>query len=450
MGSAICAVPSGRRLPSLPSLPLLMRPLARLRALILFPLLTVLCTAAPTSATPLPVTPPAAAGFSAEQLDALHARLGRIVDEGKYAGYVSLVARDGKIVDWRAHGWQDIAAKVPMTKDSIVQIYSMSKIITSVGIMILLEDGKLKLDDPVEKFLPALKNRQVLTGGTADAPLLASAARSITVRDLLTHTAGYYYDGDWSVDSPVAIELFRRAKVWEAADLDDFVARVAQVPLRDQPGTKFRYGIAIDLLGAIIEKASGQHLDAFFQTRIFAPLGMPDTGFTVPPEKRARLAKTYARGDDGQLTAVPALFGTEERDGPGLLSGGGGLRSTAGDYARFAQMLLNGGQLDGVRVLSRKSVELMTANHIAHLADPHPFASPHLGFGFGVRMVTDLGRANTLASPGMFGWDGAATTLVWMDPKERTVAILLTQHFPYNQDDIFTLFVNGYLSALND
>lgn len=398
---------------------------------------------------PLPTTTPAVAGFSTDRLDTLHRNLATLVDTGKYAGYVTLISRDGQIVDWRAHGWQDVAVRAPMARESIVQIYSMSKIVTSVAVLMLLEDGKLKLDDPVEKFLPALKNRQVLTGGTVDAPELTPAVRPLIVRDLLTHTAGYYYDADWSVDSPIAIELFQRAKIWEATDLDDFVARVAKLPLREQPGTGFRYGINIDLLGAIVEKASGQRLDIFFRERIFAPLGMPDTGFGVRPEKAGRLAKTYQRGPDGRLEEVASFPGTQAvNDGRGLLSGGGGLRSTAGDYARFAQMLLNGGQLDGTRLLSRKTVELMTANHIAHLADPHPFSRPELGFGLGVRMITDLGRSATLGSPGMFGWDGAATTIVWMDPKERTVAILLTQHIPYNQDDIFSTFVNGAYSAL--
>jgi CubicO group peptidase (beta-lactamase class C family) len=337
-----------------------------------------------------------------------------------------------------------------MAKDSIVQIYSMTKIVTSAAILMLMEEGKLKLQDPVDKFLPALRQRQVLVGGTAEAPVLAPAVRPITVHDLLTHTAGYYYDAEWSVDSPVAIELFQRARIWEATSADDFVQRVAAIPLREQPGTKFRYGISIDLLGAIVEKASGQSLATFFAERIFQPLGMVDSGFSVPAAKATRMAKTYSRGTDGRLQPQPPLSGTESREGAVFFSGGGGLRSTAADYARFAQMLLNGGQLDGRRLLSRKSVELMRSNHIAHLADPHPFASPHLGFGLGVRMVTDLGRSPLLGSPGMFGWDGAATTMVWMDPKERIVAIILTQHLPYNEDDIFATFVNGYNAALDD
>jgi CubicO group peptidase (beta-lactamase class C family) len=302
----------------------------------------------------------------------------------------------------------------------------------------------------VEKYLPALKDRQVLTGGTADAPLLVPAVRKITIHDLLTHTAGYYYDAEWSADSPVARELLARARIWDATDLDDFVNRVAKVPLHEQPGTRFRYGISIDLLGAIVEKASGQRFDDYLQQRIFGPLGMRDTAFYVPPEKAGRLARVHSPGPDGRLTVLPPDVRTPPGPGRGLLSGGGGLFSTAPDYLRFAQMLLNGGRLDGVRILSRKSVELMRANHLVSLADPHPFHQPDQGFGLGVRMITDLGRSTSLGSPGMFGWDGAATTLVYIDPEERMVALLLTQHMPYNEHGIFARFLNGLYGALAD
>jgi len=402
------------------------------------------------AAWPLPLTTPAAAGFSVERLDFMHRNLRMVVDEGKYSGYVTLLARDGKVADWRAYGWQDIAAKTPMQKDSIVRLFSMSKLITSTAVLVLMEDGQLKLNDPVEKYLPALKDRMVFTGGTADAPVLVPAARSITIYDLLTHTSGYYYDGDWSADSPVLVALFKRAKLWESDNLDEFVSRAAPLPLRDQPGTRFRYGISTDLLGAVVEKVSGQRLDVFFQQRIFGPLGMRDTGFWVPPEKRGRLAVVYSRGDDGKLS--PAAASNRNDVGPdhGLFRGGAGLFSTAADYVRFAQMLLNGGRLDGARILGRKTVELMTQNHIAHLADPHPTGKHEQGFGLGVRVITELGESPTPGSVGTFGWDGAATTNVQIDPKERTVAILLFQHIPFNQDDIFATFTASYYSTLEN
>lgn len=411
-------------------------------------LLLALCAGAATSSS-LPVAAPPAAGFSPERLDTLHRRLARDVDAGKYSGYIVLLARDGRIVDWRAHGWQDVAAKTPMQRDSIIRIFSMSKIVTSVAILSLLEEGRLKLDDPAEKYLPALKNRQVVTGGTVNTPILEPAKRPFTIRDLLTHTAGYYYDASWSADA-LPMELMQREKIWDAANLDEFVERVAKLPLNDQPGTRYRYGISTDLLGAIVEKVSGQRLDVFFRERLFAPLGMHDTGFWVPAEKRARVATIYERDAAGQL--VPSAWANVNNAGPdrGVLSGGGGLYSTANDYARFAQMLLNGGQLDRTRILSRKTVELMTQNHLQHLAVPHPFGARPLGFGLGVRVITDLGESHTLGSAGAFGWDGAATTFAQIDPKERLVALMLFQHVPFNQDDIIATFTNGAYSALVD
>src|SRR6478736_1511775 len=270
---------------------------------------------------PLPAITPAAAGFSAARLETMHQSLGQLVDAGTYSGYVVLLAREGKVVDWHAYGWQDVASKTPMQQDSIVAIFSMSKIVTSTAVLMLLEEGKLKLSDPVEKYLPALKDRKVLTGGTADAPILVPAARPITIHDLLTHTAGYYYDQTWSADSPVAIELFQRAKVWDATNLDDFVQRVARLPLHQQPGVKFRYGIHVDLLGAIVEKISGQRLDRFFADRIFAPLGMRDTGFWVPAEKRGRIATLYEHDSAGKLHPIVLPQPSAQQ---GLLSGGGG------------------------------------------------------------------------------------------------------------------------------
>lgn len=395
--------------------------------------------------TPLPMTTPAAAGMAAAQLDGLHARLAEEVAGGRYSGFVTLVARDGKIVDWRAHGWADVEAKRPMTKDAIVRIYSMTKIVTTVAALMLVEEGKLKLTDPVELYLPALKNRQVYVSGPAEAPVLEPAQRPMTVVELLTHTAGYYYDEPWSAE-PVPSALMTKAKLWEAADLDDFVRRLAAVPLHQQPGTKFRYGIHTDLVGAVVEKVSGQRIEAFFQQRIFGPLGMKDTAFHVPAEKRGRMATLYAYADGKAKVARPLV--EEAAPAQGLKSAGGGLHSTAADYVRFAQALLNGGEFDGVRLLGRKTVELMVQNRLVGLADPHPFASKELGFGLGVRMITNLGASRHLGSPGMFGWDGAATTLVWMDPKERLVSILLTQHFPYNEGDIFATFMNGVYSAV--
>ncbi len=381
--------------------------------------------------------------MSPERLQKTHEALDREVASGRYSGYITMVTRNGKIADWHASGWQNVEEKIPMTKDSIIKIYSMTKVITSVAVLTLVEEGKVQLTDPVEKYFPVMKDLKVYTGGTADAPTLEPAKRPITVADLLTHTAGYYYDASWSAD-PIPGQLLSRAKIWEATSMDDFMARIATVPLHQQPGTRFRYGIHTDMLGAIVEKASGVPFAQFLQQRIFGPLGMRDTSFTVPTEKLARKAVVYGYGN-GKLTPMPDLL--PER---GIPSGGGGLYSTAADYVRFAQMLLNGGELDGARIVSRKTVELMATDRIAHLADPHPFGQQDMGFGLGVRMMTNQGATRHLGSKGMFGWDGAATTLAWMDPKEKMVSILLTQHMPFNEGDIFATFVNGTYSALVD
>jgi len=423
------------------------------RPLLALLFLTTLALPFRASATdwPLPTGVPAELGVSAPRLEAAHQALDRYVDEGRYAGYVSFFARHGKIVDWHAHGWRDLEAKKPMEKDTIVRIYSNSKVITAVAILTLLERDKLKLSDPISKYLPELKDRQVLVGGTADAPQLKPATKPITILHLMNQTAGYYYDADYSAGNPVAIELFRRARVWEAGNLDDFIARVAQLPVLENPGERWRYGIAIDLLGAIVQRASGQRFDRYLEEHLFKPLGMRDTAFWVPEEKADRLAKIYQKDDAGKLVAVPPFSaGNPKPDGTGIQSGGGGLFSTSGDYARFAQMLLNGGQLDGVRILSRKTVELMSRTHIAHLAYPHPFDREDRGYGLVVQVVTDPGRSTMLGSEGMWGWDGAASTICWIDPKEDTVLVMITQRFPYNAEEFLNAFVNTTYSTFDD
>jgi CubicO group peptidase (beta-lactamase class C family) len=394
---------------------------------------------------PLPEATPAVAGFCEERLNGLHDKLGGLVDRGDYSGYVLMLLRDGHVVDWRAHGYQDVEAGVPMQRDSIVRIYSMSKIITSVAALMLVERGELRLSDTVETYIPELAKRKVWVGGSVEQPELVDALRPFTVHDLLTHTAGYYYDAEWSA-AAIPAEWMRRQNLFQSKDADDFVKRVAAVPLHEQPGTRFRYGINTDLLGIVVERVSGQSLEDFLQENLLKPLKMEDTSFDVPTEKLSRRAAVHGRA--GGKLQVDVGMDWRDRGGSTFCSGGGGLYSTAADYARFAQMLLNGGELEGTRILSPKTVELMTSNRIAHLADPHPFGLVSHGFGLGVRVLTDLGRSATLGSPGMFGWDGAATTQVVMDPSERLVSILLLQHVPFNEGDVFSYWMNGVYGAL--
>jgi CubicO group peptidase (beta-lactamase class C family) len=332
--------------------------------------------------SPLPVVSPEARGFAPERLQRLHERLQEFVARDQHAGISVLIARDGSVVDRQAWGFRDREARLPMEQDTIVRIYSMSKIITTVAVMQLHEQARLRLTDPVEKYFPALAGRQVLTGGTVKRPKLVRAARSVTVKDLLTHTSGYIYP--FMFEKGPLDEMYKSAGVTEAPTMDAFIERLAKVPLAHQPGSAFKYGVGIDVAGAIVEKVSGQSLDAYVDEHIVRPLKMVDTGYEVPAAKRGRLARIYTDRKEGGLAPVEAkeLVMTSLDAGP-MHWGGAGMFSTIGDYARFGQMLLNGGELDGVRVLGRKSVELMLTNQLTRMTSPTTQFGDGDGFGFG-------------------------------------------------------------------
>jgi CubicO group peptidase (beta-lactamase class C family) len=399
---------------------------------------------AAVQAWPLPATAPESQGMSKERLARLHAGVQRFVDEGRHAGAVSLIARNGRIVDWRTYGKRDLENGLPMEKDTICRIYSMSKIVTSVAVLSLLEEARFQLDDPVADTLPELGRMKVLAGGTAEKPLLADARTPITIRHLLTHTSGLTYDfGDGTID-----KIFRQVKPFEASSLAEFVERASHLPLAHEPGERFTYGVSTDILGALVEKLSGRTLAEFLDERIFRPLVMSDTGFGVPEGKKDRLAKVYERGPDGKLQPVKWLLEQEPVPLPKLLSGGGGLFSTTGDYARFLQMLLNGGQLDGVRVLSPKTVELMMANHLSLATRTTLGDDPSSGFGLGGAVRIDLAKGRTPGTVGQFGWTGMATTYANIDPREKTVALLFVQHLPYDEHRIFWRFSTLFYQAI--
>lgn len=374
--------------------------------------------------------------------------LRRHVDEGQHAGLVSLVARHGRIVDWQVYGSRDLTGTLPMEKDTIVRIYSMSKVISSVAVMILHEEGRLKLDDPVGKFLPALATMKVYAGGSARKPKLVDATRQMTVKDLLTHSSGLIYGfGTGPVD-----EIYRSAKLLESPSMDAFVAKLATLPLAHQPGTRFSYGVSIDVLGAIVEKVAAMPFERFVEQRVTTPLGMVDTGYDVAEAKRGRLAKVYSLDKANALVELPEtqLAGVYPEPGRGFAAGGAGMFSTIGDFARFGQMLLNGGELDGVRILGRKTVELMMANHLNHLPSPTTTLSAADGFGLGGSVRTDLARGGALGSEGQFGWSGAATTYFNIDPKEGILVLVFAQHFPFNQHGLFWQFSTLMYAALVD
>jgi CubicO group peptidase (beta-lactamase class C family) len=372
-------------------------------------------------AQPLPLSTPEKEGFSSSRLARLHQSLEQSVLDNKPPGAVSMIVRNGRIVDWRAFGRRDVEAGLPMEKDTIFLVYSMTKPVTSVAVMMLVEEGKLSLSDRVDQFIPEFKDLKVYKGGTPERPDLAPPERPMTVKHLLTHTAGFTYG--WGNDN--VSEIYRKARPLEAASLKEFIGRAAKLPLIASPGEKYEYSIAIDILGYLVEVVSGMPFDRFVQERIFDPLKMRDSHFVVPAEKRARQAKIYSLRD-GRLTAQRGL------DARGVPYGGMGLYSTIGDYARFAQMLANSGQLDGVRLLSRKTVDLMMMNHLAGLARPTIGGDDSDGFGLGGSVRIAPAKSGRPGSEGLFGWDGAASTRFRVDRKENLVYLLFTQWMPFD------------------
>jgi len=399
---------------------------------------------------------PGDAGTSSERFERLTRTLATHVERGELAGVASLVARQGEIVHFAAAGLRDRERNRPLERDTIYRIYSMTKPITSVAVMILVERGQLLLSDPISKHIPALAGMKVLR--TPDSPLgdVVPARREMTVRDLLTHTSGLASSLP-GVGTPKAIE-----RAYAEGDLrgsqtklapDAWIAGVAKVPLVHQPGTRFLYGVSTDVLGHLVAVVSGQPFETFLKKEIFDPLGMTDTGFHVPAEKRARFAANYGPGPDGRLMRVDDPETSRYGTPPAFPSGAGGLVSTIDDYARFAEMLLEGGELDGVRILSRKSIELMTTNHLSDEERNVPMLTgwfPGQGFGLGFSVVEELAPGATLGSVGQFGWGGAAGTYFWVDPQEDLVAILMVQLYPPGGIPIIPEFKNGVYQAIDD
>jgi len=395
---------------------------------------------APTVAGSLPAAKPEDVGISSDRLRRIHETIQRHMDAQHIAGAVTLVARRGRVAHFEAHGYMDLTSRKPMSKDAIFRLASMSKPVTAVAILMLFEEGKIRLNDPVSVFIPAFKNPKVafaessLPPGTAGnragderrAARIVPANREITVRDLLTHTSGLLSRGA----GEAAAKLSPRQP---AETLADYIPRLAAVPLDFQPGTAWSYspGAGIDVLGRIVEVVSGVTFGRFLKERLFDPLGMKDTGFTLTDARTARLV-TLHRRTAGGLEKAPNDTGRIETV---YFSGAGGLVSTADDYLQFAQMLVNGGELNGRRFLSPKTVELMATNHVGELyasGCAHQTVGPcdfydqrGMGFGLGVDVVRDPVAAGVGVSAGSFGWAGAFGTRMWVDPKERMVTILL-------------------------
>jgi len=375
-------------------------------------------------------------GLSSERLERIDAWMGRLVEDGRLAGLLTVLMRRGHVVWRRERGLADLARGKPMTADTIMRIYSMTKPLTSVAIMMLYEEGRFQLDDPITRFLPCFHDMRVLTGGTRGQWDSVPAERDITFRDLLTHTSGLTYG---FMESTLVDAMYRdRGVDFQTSDksLGELVEVAASLPLLSQPGVEWNYSIATDVLGHLVAVISGCPFGDFLRDRIIAPLGMVDTDFHVPPDKIPRFAANYGRGPDGRPRLIDdpleSPYGAPRR----LCSGGGGLVSTAADYVRFCRFMLNKGELDGVRLLGRKTVELMTTNHLrgdmAEMGQPRFSESPYFGIGFGLgfSVMLDPAKAQILGTPGEYAWGGAASTAFWIDPKEDMAVILLTQLMP--------------------
>jgi CubicO group peptidase (beta-lactamase class C family) len=387
---------------------------------------------------------PESLGFSNQRLARIDTAMQRYVDEKKLAGIVTLVARCGKVVHFEKFGMADVEAGRPMQLDTLFRIYSMTKPITTTAALMLLEEGRIRLADPISRYIPAFKDVKVLDNTTGSGVRFVEAKQPITIHHLMTHTAGLSYGFD---DNVYIDELYRK-HIWEPVEtapgltLEEFVGEVAKLPLAYQPGTLYRYSVATDVLGFLVQVVSGMPFDEFLKQRIFEPLGMVDTDFYVPPEKIERFSTVYGPDEQGGLKVVDASQASHYAMPARFVSGGGGLVSTAGDYLRFCRMLLNEGELDGERLLGRKTVELMTTNHMPIGVQPFP-EDAFAGFGLGVSVRLELRQSRRLESPGTFGWGGAANTNFWIDPKEEVIGILMLQYMPSDTypivDDFRTL-----------
>jgi len=407
------------------------------------------CAALVACAVPLlRAADPAALGFDAERLKRLDAVIERDIQAGRLAGGVMLLKRDGQDVVFKAYGRQDVEHGVPMRTDAIFRIASMSKAVTTIAALMLYEEGRFLLNDPVGKFLPEFAHSVVAVapppGSPADVKYVTvPAKRPISIHDLMTHQAGLTY-GDFR-----AIDDYKKAKLygWYLMDHDetigDAVKRLATLPLATQPGEGFDYGYGTDVLGYLVEVVSGLPLDKFCAERIFRPLGMTDTSFYLSPEKADRLAVVYGL-ENGRLVRKEDSKRTDFIDGPRkLFSGGAGLLSTAGDYGRLLQMLLNGGELDGVRLLSPRTVALM---HVNHVGDHFKWDTQYFGLGFWIN--EEPGRSGELVGQGAYGWGSAYFPQYFVDPKERLVGVLMTQLNPAGDNNLNQRFKITIYQAL--
>ena len=373
---------------------------------------------------------PETIGFSTERLERLHQLIQQEIDRKQLAGAVTILTRHGKVVDYRTYGQRDIATGAAMTKDVIFRDYSMTKPVTGVAMMILYEEGKWLPSDPISKYIPEFAHLKVFKGVDADGKMiLVDPDHAPTMQELMSHSAGFSYGhGHTVVDA-----MFQEKKVMQSANLQEMIDKLATLPLNYQPGKGWTYSVSMDIEGYVVEKLSGQTLPDFIRDHIFLPLDMKNAGFFVPSEKRSRFATNYRDDPQGNFVPVapgpPADYATQ----PTMPSGGGGMVSTAEDYYRFAQMLLNGGELDGKRILAPSTVKLMTSNHLpgnlltGEFGIGQHIMRPGFGYGFNCAVVFDPPEAALPDGKGTFFWDGAAGTWFWVDPTNDIVFVSMIQ-----------------------
>ncbi len=414
----------------------------------------------------LPTAEPESLGMSTEKLEAIKANLQPLIDEHKVPGFVTVVARKGKIVHFEAFGSMDVERKKDMRPDTIFRMYSMTKPITGAAVMILVQEGKIAVSDPLSKYIPEFAQMKVLVQNEEGASSTVPADKPITIEHLLTHTSGLTYGFFGNAVSKLYAAGGVEPDGGNGLTLEEFAKKAATQPLLAQPGTQWNYSIAMDILGRVVEVVSGQRYGDFLHERIFAPLGMKDAGFQVPKEKVARFAANYSPNPQAAgmvLADDPAQ--SSYLKVPSQDSGGGGMVGTAADYLRFAQMLLNGGELDGVRILSEESVQEMTSDHLGPEYGDAPLSTlaqafgglqpaeviqafKGIGFGYCGSVVRD-GAGNTIfGTPGQYAWGGAASTDFWIDRPQKLVGMVLTQLLPAGTYPTRTIMNNATYQAL--
>jgi CubicO group peptidase (beta-lactamase class C family) len=399
---------------------------------------------------------PESVGFSSERLERLHSIIQQSVDSKELAGVVTILARHGKVVDYRTYGTRDLVNGVPMTEDTLFRNFSMTKPVTGVAMMILYEQGKWLPTDPIAKYIPEFADLMVFTGVDANGKMILDApAHAPTMQELMSHTAGFTY-GMFG-DSPLDL-MYRDQHILESKNLQDMIDKLAKTPLAYQPGKAWNYSVSMDIEGYMIEKLSGQSLPGFIHDNIYAPLGMKDAAFYVPAEKRERFAALYETTPDGGMVLNTAGAGglSDYAKQPTMPSGGGGQVSTAEDYYRFAQMLVNGGELNGVRILASATLRLMTTNHVplnlltGEYGVGIQIMRPGFGYGYNCAVLYDPIEANLSVGKGTFLWDGYAGTWFWVDPANDVVFVGMTQRIPAGTPNLEYLSQSLVYQALVD